>query len=148
MEICQAWRIIWYILNLLCWENKTHDLIYRLVDFTTLPTPWKEELKSRDGLKGPKVISGALRYAEWSDAEFWHWHFILSSMQCKKVLWKVILSGNFLSNLTGWRVSLFFCVSTTFLIFFIPPHLETYWLLGSNFFKCALNMERQESFIC
>ena len=148
MEICQAWRIIWYILNLLCWENKTHDLIYRLVDFTTLPTPWKEELKSRDGLKGPKVLSGALRYAEWRVLNFDTGMSFLVACNAKKVLWKVILSGNFLSNLTGGRVFLFFCISTMFPIFFIPPHLETYWLLGSNFFKCALNMERQESFMC
>lgn len=70
MEVCQAWRIIWYILNLLCWENKTHDLIYRLVEFTTLLAPWKAELKSCNGLKGPQVLSGALRRLEWRALEF------------------------------------------------------------------------------
>ena len=54
MEICQAWRIIWYILNLLCWENKTHDLIYWLVEFTTLLVPWKKELSLMMAQKGLK----------------------------------------------------------------------------------------------
>lgn len=142
MEICQACRIIWYILNLLCWENKTQDLIYKLVEFTTLLAPWKEELKSHDGLKGPKVLSDALKHSEWRALNFNTGILLLvmcraerfsAKLDCMGTFWVIPLDGG----------CLYFYAFLLCSQFSIPPHLETYWLPGGNFFKCALNMERK-----